>query len=760
MTSKNSSSLKTLRELLRSRIWALALSFILFFLYDAVGTIANILRSHNFAEVYRYSAAQRRSEALAEVSKWLGVRQYFGWTAVIFLAVVAGISGFAWMDSRQKIDFYESLPVKRSARFRQIVLSGILVFLIPGVLCLAAGLLIAAGMGVMTSAIVWDAWYELLRLFILYLGVFAISTLAAMWTGNVIIAVIADAVLLLIGKVTAVLAASLKSMFFFTYYATGQQARDIFSPIDNYRLLALPFLFGDDVFSSSGLSKNYGVSTMNYLHACVGAAWKYDLLSLAVTAFVLWLAYISYKKRRNEDAGMAVVFAPVRIVTKLVISIIGGLSAGLVVASLFASSQSHSTAVICIIFIIIAVMILCAVIQIIYDFNFRSCMKGAWAMAVSGILAVALFLMFRSDVFGYDSYIPREDAVDSAAVANLSDMTMYFDENGTPVYDSVKAAAKYMKLTDISDVTALARYGQAYTAAEEKGQRDAADASAQVYNLVVLYRMKDGRKIYRQFDIPTDTEASLLDSITGSEEYHEGYFNFRNARGYFDSTMTGTISYTSEWDQEAGLTPAAVSDDQYDSLKQALLEDTAQYCYSMASEEQVIGKVIISRRQHGDPETGETGSDAIDSSALSNNSNGDSLMINIYPSYSNTIQWLKKEGLWVEPVPDAADVMSVEVYDYDSADLLGKTNEEMTDQDYNVYAAVIYTDEDRVKEILENACNSYGTSGEWFVYPEGDAGDCYLTAELTNGKSVTLNFKKEEAPEFVSSDLRNNIMSN
>ena len=184
MMSKSSYSVK---DMLRSRIWTLALSFVTFFLYDVAGTAANILRIHNYADVYQYTAMQRRSEVLSEVSKWLGVRQYFGWIVVIVLAVVTGISGYAWMDNRQKTDFFESQPVRRSVRFWKIYFSGLLVFLIPAVLCLGAGLLTAAAMGCMTSGIMLDAWVELVRLFILYAGVYAISVLAAMWTGNAIV---------------------------------------------------------------------------------------------------------------------------------------------------------------------------------------------------------------------------------------------------------------------------------------------------------------------------------------------------------------------------------------------------------------------------------------------------------------------------------------------------------------------------------------------------------------------------------------------
>ena len=744
MMSKSSYSVK---DMLRSRIWTLALSFVTFFLYDVAGTAANILRIHNYADVYQYTAMQRRSEVLSEVSKWLGVRQYFGWIVVIVLAVVTGISGYAWMDNRQKTDFFESQPVRRSVRFWKIYFSGLLVFLIPAVLCLGAGLLTAAAMGCMTSGIMLDAWVELVRLFILYAGVYAISVLAAMWTGNAIVCAAATGVLLLYEPALAYLLRSLKQQFLVTYYAAGTVEKPLFSPVVNYMLLTLPGFFTSNFSRVTGIDADYtNPSTVNFVRSCVRSVWKYDILTLAVTAAVTAIAFLSHQKRRSEDAGSAVVFASVRVITKLAVATLGGLYAGLGMMNLFASGRSHSTLVISIVFIVITVMLLSAVIQIIYDFNFRSFMRGAWSMAAAGIAAVTVFLMFRGDVLGYDRYVPKDSEVGSAAIVNYGGVAMTdFAEDGSAIYDGVEAASHYMMLTDIADVTSLARMGQEYTINHQMdGENTATTAPKQTtYQIVVLYRMKNGRRIYRQFTIPADTDASLLDRITSSEEYRKGYFNFLHDEGYLNFTTDGRITYDSEWNADwAGSNGnSGISDEDYAGLKKALSKDAAQYCYSKAREEGPIGMIQLARRKPGSGMAGNTSDDTTDS-----------LSILVYPFYQNTIQWLKDAGIWSEPVPSAGEVSQFTVTDYNIAALRGEKSDSGDISGASV--SVSYTEPDQIARLLQSSVNLYAGYSGWYLFDE-DAGDYTIDVKTADGSSASLGFRDDKIPAFVRQDLLN-----
>ena len=320
-----------------------------------------------------------------------------------------------------------------------------------------------------------------------------------------------------------------------------------------------------------------------------------------------------------------------------------------------------------------------------------------------------------------------------------------FAEDGSAIYDGVEAASHYMMLTDIADVTSLARMGQEYTINHQMdGENTATTAPKQTtYQIVVLYRMKNGRRIYRQFTIPADTDASLLDRITSSEEYRKGYFNFLHDEGYLNFTTDGRITYDSEWNADwAGSNGnSGISDEDYAGLKKALSKDAAQYCYSKAREEGPIGMIQLARRKPGSGMAGNTSDDTTDS-----------LSILVYPFYQNTIQWLKDAGIWSEPVPSAGEVSQFTVTDYNIAALRGEKSDSGDISGASV--SVSYTEPDQIARLLQSSVNLYAGYSGWYLFDE-DAGDYTIDVKTADGSSASLGFRDDKIPAFVRQDLLN-----
>ena len=456
MMSGNSFSVK---KALRRRVWSAAVSGLFFFLYYVLGTSLAVTRTRSFAEAYQYTVEVAKASVSNAVRESIGLSAGYGWIGVVGIAVMLGVQGFAYLDSRRQIDFYESQPEKRSHRFRRIYLEGILIYVLTAVTGLAAGLITVALLRAATLALVLEIVLEALRLFILF---------------------------------------PLKNTFFFFFSSEFSGASAAFSPIYDYCVV----LSGKN--PAAAVTSYYSEMTLSVLRQSAAFLVLYDVFTLITAAAATGIAYLSYKKRRTESAGTAVVFAPIRVLARIAVSSVIALGAGLVVLRSFASGREHSATVIIVIVMIVTACIVCSVMQIIYDFDFRSFLRGAWAMTVSSLIAVLVLAAFETDCFGYDRYVPDLSQVESCALIPDNGTTV-LGTDGNESMDYSAYALRNMKLTDTQSVAALASYGQEYTvktrgSAQNSG--DYFDNSQSEYHFTVLYRMKSGQKVYRSFYIP------------------------------------------------------------------------------------------------------------------------------------------------------------------------------------------------------------------------------------------------------------------
>ena len=717
MMSGNSFSVK---KALRRRVWSAAVSGLFFFLYYVLGTSLAVTRTRSFAEAYQYTVEVAKASVSNAVRESIGLSAGYGWIGVVGIAVMLGVQGFAYLDSRRQIDFYESQPEKRSHRFRRIYLEGILIYVLTAVTGLAAGLITVALLRAATLALVLEIVLESLRLFILFLGVYSITVLSVMWTGNVIVSLLADAVLLLYEIVLSEIIYALKNTFFYTFSSAFSGASAAFSPIYDYCVV----LSGKN--PAAAVTSYYSEMTLSVLRQSAAFLVLYDVFTLITAAAATGIAYLSYKKRRTESAGTAVVFAPIRVLARIAVSSVIALGAGLVVLRSFASGREHSATVIIVIVMIVTACIVCSVMQIIYDFDFRSFLRGAWAMTVSSLIAVLVLAAFETDCFGYDRYVPDLSQVESCALIPDNGTTV-LGTDGNESMDYSAYALRNMKLTDTQSVAALASYGQEYTvktrgSAQSSG--DYFDNSQSEYHFTVLYRMKSGQKVYRSFYIPQNCDRTLPDKIFSSVEYKEASLfssvnaaflqNYENIRG-------AEIDYcypTGDKDMNAA---------DMKGLAKALAADAAQYSFSNLVDNYPVGELDFQIR-----------------------SGGYITALYIYPWQENTIRWLESEGIYGEAMPDAADVAKISVTNTHS-EYWNEDNTESSDYDPSV--TVEYTDPVQIKKILDH---SYGSN---FTSPWNNNGEDYynynLNGTMKDGTEFYLCFKEGEVPSFVETDTAN-----
>ena len=691
------------RQLCRRRLWLIAAVVLYMVMYYPVAVVMLIARSDEVARAQQLTEARTMYQRLAEVGTWIGTRQSFVWV-IVLMAVVLAIHGFSYLFSMEKQDFYESQPVFRMERFWNIYANGFLIFEIPMILCLFLSIALAAAMDGMNAVTFLDAMIQLGRVTLIFFASYSIGILAVMLTGNLIVSGIMTAFLLFADLVYERLFQSFQTMFYKTYCYYGKE-----DPV----FLLSPWYNAQE--PSRWLSRNYiwqySQTTKECLQSILKDCWKADLAMLLVGAVLLWIGVFLYRRRREEYAGMTVIDRPVRTLVRIIVSVAAGLFAGVVIINLFNSPTSRTGTVFMLVGVVFVSALCSGVVEMIYDLDIWKFFGKFWEIAAAAVLAAGIFALFRYDLLGYDRYVPKAEEVESAALYVYNDSSYYYpmDSNPNDSVDDEQHVMEDMELTDIPALLAITK------PAMEAQRTMSTDTNVNGWSAEVCYRLKNGRKVYRSILIPYDTDAESLDKVVASDAYKEGLFPvYSNTVMQEASEKNGTVTFSNGYRTLSG------SGMLYQEFEEAYKKDLKLYSFSLMNRESSIGRVAFQtyRPFYMDQE------------------------YDVYPSYVNTIAFLKRHDLYPEKVT-AGDILSITVNDYE---------EDST-------ATVEYTDPDKIQEILDHAV--VVISSNW---KKDDVADyryeLSVSMKQTGNMAYSCYFRKGEVPAFVLQDLEENRTDN
>lgn len=120
MMSRNSCSKGLVRDCMKRNLWAIVLSTVGFFmaqLLPVIMTAQHSLSAHkqDLANLSAADAAASWQGYVESVGEMLGGQNVFVKLAVIILAVTCGVSMFAYLHNRRKVDFYHSRRFRAAA---------------------------------------------------------------------------------------------------------------------------------------------------------------------------------------------------------------------------------------------------------------------------------------------------------------------------------------------------------------------------------------------------------------------------------------------------------------------------------------------------------------------------------------------------------------------------------------------------------------------------------------------------------------------
>ncbi|MDY3617440.1 hypothetical protein [Agathobaculum sp.] len=478
MTSKNSLSERgLLRDGLRRNLWSIVLSVLGFFFSLLLPTLMTM---QSALEQQQYTVgntpeqlADMWARAVENVHKMLGGANPLPKLVMVVLAVVCGVALFSYLHSRQKVDFYHSLPVSRARLFATNFLTGIVCVLPAWAIMEAITVACAYAMG-FGAAVDWASiGGAVIGNVVFFLLLYALSALAAILCGNTIISLLLLLWIYFAPAAVRLLQGGLFEKFFSTYVGASMYMESTLrlSPVMQYFFMD-GLRFADGLHGSAGL--------------LLGAYALCAVLAIALGCYL-------FRIRKSERAGTALAFEPIKVPVKVFMCVVGGVAAALLFNTVGNGFWFWPG-------LVIGVVLFHWLIEIIYAFDFHAIFgKPMHLIAVLVAMLAGLQLM-QFDVFGYDSWLPGEE--DIAAV----DLNWAVDMEN-PAMETAENIVAVRRLAEIG-IGSIDEEGYAY------------GEGPMLESYTIVYRLKSGRTAARSYLLPmVDEVNSLLNQVKASEEY-------------------------------------------------------------------------------------------------------------------------------------------------------------------------------------------------------------------------------------------------
>ena len=524
MTSKNL-FFKLMKEDLKRKVWAVGLAFLSFFFWMPVMTAMRVSDVYQMYDRWikngttfgeGITAESRLAEKLLDVvADTVGMGNPLNACTIAVAAVVLASTGFMYVHSRKQMDFYHSIPVRREQIFAVKYLNGILIIFSTYLVNMLLAFGVLAVNRVDLSVVVPAG----LTAFAVHMGGFLINyglmVIAVMLTGNFFISILGGIVLFAYVPAIIALAQGLMYLFFETVNFRGVDTELIYvrtSPIAYYVYV---------VVEGTGMDMAKYGSLMGRVGACLG-----------VGAVMAIIAMFLYKKRPSESAGKSMAFKVSKTPIKILLVVPITIAAAVLFWNIYYSLPWAVFG------FVIGVVVTHCIVEIIYHFEFRKLFSNLHHMGISAVLALIIIAVFRFDLLGYDTYLPKEKDFESASVyaGNLQDWNdyglPYQYDNGYGTSRSWRYVqgneyvAENMKVTDYAVIErlAVAGIGDAKRVKELRYSKQDDTAHQKDYwtTLEVGYRLNNGKKAYRNYTVNVTELREVFDELYAMEEYKCG----------------------------------------------------------------------------------------------------------------------------------------------------------------------------------------------------------------------------------------------
>ncbi len=648
MTLKTSSKTKSTQGFIfRNRLWLISLFTLISFLSYVVFFWFSVYDHGYQPDASDVGYARRLAGQLrTTVTFWLSYQSFSTIIACIY-GFMLGVTSFNYLYKSKTVDFYFSMPKMKMAYFCEVCVNSVLIYTIVSTASYFVSTLIAKAVGAPVDGallgVIVDGY---LANFFLFLSVYAICILAQTLCGHTFIAIMLSGYFLVIELAIRGTIGSLASVCFQTADLYGRY----FLGHNILPVLTSPLY---NIFTAQGAS-----------------LYVKDAL-IAAVAFVL--AYISYKHYKGEFAGKAVVYKGVRYLVKISLSCL----AAIWIAYFFLSLSEqviYSTAgmVFALLGALLGAAIISGISEIVFAFDIRAMFKRFWQIPMFAAAGLILIFSFSFDWYGYDSFVPDAKKVEDCAMAiSGGEANSQYIINGDTFENSYATAyaEEYMHLPYTKEMQEIAATGMERRTAYKNSLMDfrgnptsetEIDYCNYDYDVIIMYRMKNGKTYRRRITVPCDMNKGTLNAVLGSDEYKQVSFTLNT----MDELRNMTDGYNClEFYDSIN---KDISDESLDAFFAAYQKDLQHWNFSVATDDFILGEVYYTKRKLLSASEmaalayGEYYEYMMDENEAIQFQQG----FPVYESFTNTIAYLEENGLYstyMVKLPAVEDIAYLEI---------------------------------------------------------------------------------------------------
>ena len=476
------------------RFWPLPVcSFLVFF-------VSLVLPFYHY--LYRATSGQLEyyttdGEPMVQtITAYVGTQFVFQALILAAAALVTALLLFHHLHGKKEIQFYLSLPMRRCGLYLSSMLTGLLMILLPMVLCYGIAVGICLHFGV-TIQPVLQLLAMCCPMFLLFYGIAVLSCVLAgqRFGAFLLYAGIHEAAIVIwvgLAQVAACFIPGFSASVDPPSWLTWQ------SP-----LLKL--------FSDGTLDLNNRLNlTIPMIYGAVGLV-------------LLVLSGLLYQIRRAETAGDMLSFSVIKIISKIFAALAVGLGGFALLQLLAFPDQSVSFGVLMLLVLLLIAVGWIAAEMIIQKsfriFHSRSVLIGGALLVVTA----AAMLGAKADAFGYIHRLPNSDQVESASIS-----LQYY---------------QCYNYTTVSPADALALHEAALDHLDQLTAYDDRDSMLQ---FSVSYGLKDGgtmeRTYYFDENVAPELKESILTVLDKPENVYNSIFNGWTTEPTADTFLNGWVS--------------------------------------------------------------------------------------------------------------------------------------------------------------------------------------------------------------------------
>lgn len=482
------------------RFWPLPVCSFLVFFVSLVLPLYRNLQDMLVYQIYWDAYAERTHQEVTSIAQsvyaYAGTQFVFQTLILAAAALVTALLLFHHLHGKKEIQFYLSLPMRRSGLYLTSMLTGLLMILLPMVLCYGIAVGVCLHFGVTIQPIL-QLLAACCLMFLLFYGIAVLScVLAGQRFGAFLLYAGIHGAAIIIWVGLAQVAAC---------FIPGFSA-NVNPP--SWLIWLSPLL---KLFSDGALDLNNRIGlTIPMIYGAVGL-------------ILLVLSGLLYQIRRAETAGDMLSFSAIKIISKIFAALAVGLGGFALLQMLAFPNQSVSFGVLMLLVLVLIAIGWIAAEMIIQKsfriFHSRSVLVGCALLVVTA----AAMLGAKADAFGYIHRLPNSDQVKSASIS-----LQYY---------------QCYNLTEVSPADALALHEAALDHLDQLTAYDDRDSMLQ---FSVSYGLKDGgtmeRTYYFDENVAPDLKESILAVLDKPENVYNEIFNGWTTEPAADIFLNGWVN--------------------------------------------------------------------------------------------------------------------------------------------------------------------------------------------------------------------------